>query len=353
MMRGLVLADVGRIVVRDDLPEPVLEAPGDALVRVRRAGLCGSDLHPYEGREAVRFGVIPGHEAVGEVLAVGPDVDGVGVGDRVLVPFSTSCGSCAPCRRGMTARCHRSRLFGYGPAQDAHAPALQGAQAQLLRVPDADGTVVPVPAGVDDVAAVLLTDTLPTAWYAAERADVVPGDHVTVVGLGAVGLCAVVAALALGAGGVLAVDPVGGRRRRAEALGAVAATPDDAPRRQHAFAAEGAAAVIEAAGTPAAQHLGLALLRPGGTLSSIAVPTADRFGFTPVAAYDRNLTVRTGRAPVRAVLDRLLPRVTAGEVSIPVEAVVTHPAADLAEGPGLYEAFAARREGLVKAVFAP
>lgn len=352
-MRGLVLEDVGRVVHRTDLPDPTVIATTDAVVAVRRAGLCGSDLHPYEGREAVRFGVVCGHEAVGEVVATGSDVAGVGVGDRVLVPFTTSCGACGPCRRGLTARCVRGELFGFGPADDPGVPALHGCQAQYVRVPLAGSTLVPVPQDVDDTAAVLLSDNLPTAWCAVERTGVGTGAALAVVGLGAVGLCAVAVAAATGVGPVLAVDPVAQRRRAAAQLGAETATPEDAVDAMAELVGGSAVpAVVEAAGTTAAQRLACALVRPGGTVSVIAFQTGTAFGFTPVEAYDANLTVRFGRASVRAALDRLLSRVH--EV-LPraAEVVLGEPVVDLTAGPDAYARFARREAGTLKVVFAP
>ena len=352
-MRGLVLEGTGRIALRDDLPDPVLRDPHDAIVAVRRAGLCGSDLHPYEGREPARPGVIAGHEIVGTVVAAGAAVEAHAQGDRVLAAFTTSCGACDACRRGLSARCSNGALFGYG-APDRSAPALDGGQAELIRVPLANHTLVRMPDAVPDVAAVLLTDNLPTAWYALQRAAVPGGEPLVVVGLGAVGLCAVHCAPLLGAGPVIAVDPVADRRERAIALGATSAVaPPDAADAVAQAAPGGATAVVEAAGSAAGQRLAFDLLRPGGTLSVIAVQTAGTFAFTPVEAYDRNLTVRAGRAPVRSLLDDLLPRVAAGDLTLPTQVVITHPDVPLADGPEVYRRFAAREPGLVKAVFAP
>lgn len=354
-MRGLVLEAVGSVVLRDDLPDPKISDPGDAVVAVGLAGLCGSDLHPYEGREAARFGVVPGHEVVGEVVATGPGVSELATGDRVIVPFTTSCGACAACHRGLSSRCRHGRLFGYGAPGPGAAPPLHGGQADLVRVPLADSTLVRVPAAIADLDAVLLTDNLPTAWYAVERADVGPdGGGIAVVGLGSVGLCAVHCALTLGLGPVLAVDPVADRRARAARMGATAVAPDEAL--QTAVDLSGGArlpGVVEAAGTEAAQRLAASMVAPGGTLSIIAVPTSAAFAFTPVEAYGANLTVRTGRAPVRSLLDRLVPMLESGRLNVPTDAVVTHPGAPLDDGPGLYRDFAARRPGLVKAVFVP
>ncbi len=346
-MHGLTLDGIGAITYRTDLAEPDLEQSSDAIVAVRRAGLCGSDLHPYEGREPVRFGVIPGHEVVGEVVAVGPDVAGFSPGDRVLVPFTSSCGTCRPCRAGLSARCTSGELFGYGDPVDVSKPALQGGQAERLRVPLAATTLMRVPDRISDESAILLADNYPTGWYAAERAGIVPGEPVMVVGLGSVGLCAVVAALAMGAAPVIAVDPVPDRRDRAGRLGAQPIAPGEEA------AVDPVGSVIDAAGTATAQRLAVRASRPGGTLSVIAVPTSARFEVTPVEAYDRNLTIRTGRAPVRSILDRIMNRVLGGELPVPGDLLVTHPEVPLRDGAEMYRRFAAREPGMLKVAFVP
>jgi alcohol dehydrogenase len=357
-VRGLVFLGPGAIELRDDLPEPHLQTPTDAVLRVTRAGLCGSDLHPYEGREPARAGVVPGHEAVGEVLTVGSEVQQLRPGDRVLAAFTTSCGRCGACDRGRTSRCEHGALFGWGDPDHRDVPALDGAQAELLRVPLADGTLVRVPEQLDDATAVLLTDNLPTGWTAARRAEVVDGDLVVVLGLGAVGLCAVLAARALGAGTVVAIDPVAGRREAAATLGADhVGDPALAERLlvqvTERGRAHGADAVIDATGAAPGLRLGFELLRAGGRLSVIGVQTATNLPITPSEAYDRDLTIRFGRAPARAALDEVLPAILDGRLHVPTEAVLTHPSAPLGDGPALYRAFAARTPGLVKAAFAP
>jgi alcohol dehydrogenase len=357
-VRGLVFLGQGDIEVRDDLPEPRLQAPTDALLRVTRAGLCGSDLHPYEGREPARAGVVPGHEAVGEVLAIGSEVHRVRPGDRVLAAFTTSCGRCPACDGGRTSRCEQGALFGWGDPDHRDVPALDGAQAELLRVPLADGTLVHVPEQLDDATAVLLTDNLPTGWTAARRAEVVDGDLVVVLGLGAVGLCAVMAARTLGAGTVVAIDPVAGRRAAAEAVGADhLGDPGLAAQLVTGLTERGrelgADAVVDATGAASGLRLGFELLRAGGRLSVIGVQTAASLPVAPAEAYDRDLTIRFGRAPARAALDEVLPAVLDGRLLVPTDAVLTHPSVPLADGPALYRAFASRDPGLVKAAFAP
>ncbi len=345
-MRGLVLAGPEAIELHTNLAEPVIAAPADAIIRVELAGLCGSDLHPYLGREPFLPGVTAGHEAIGTVEQVGSGVVRFRPGDRVIVPFTVSCGVCTACRQGLSSRCIHSRLFGWGHPDLSLDQALHGGQAERLLVPLADSTLVPIPPGLADGAALLLADNFPTAWHAIARAAP-EGRAVAVVGLGPVGLLALVAARHFGSGRVVGVDPVPERRRLAERLGAHAIDPSEAE------AIEGFPAVVEASGSPHGQRTAFSLVAPGGILSVIAVPTTGEFAFTPVEAYDRNLTVVTGRAPVRSTLDEVLPLVSSGAVVLPTDEIITHPDRPLDEGPDLYRRFAAREGGIVKATFRP
>jgi alcohol dehydrogenase len=341
-VRALVFDGPGAIRFRDDFPEPVIVDPTDAIVDITLAGLCGSDLHPYEGREPCAAGVIPGHEAVGIVRTIGSHVTSISPGDRVLIPFTVSCGSCDRCTGGLSSRCTSSRLFGWeDPATD---DPLHGGQAEVLRVPLADGTAVRVPDGIDDATALLLTDNFPTAWHAVSRTDWARGP-LAVIGLGAVGLCTVAAAAARGVTDILGIDPVESRRAAAAALGASTASPSEASGRF--------GAIVEAAGPHSAQRLAAELADVGATISIIAVQTAEHFGIDPVTAYDRNLTIRAGRAPVRSVLDQILPDIADGTIRVPTSMVVTHSERSLSDGPELYRAFAARDGSLIKATFRP
>lgn len=262
--------------------------------------------------------MIPGHEAVGVVADIGSDVSSVRQEDRVIVPFTVSCGHCGNCLRGLSSRCDSSALFGWAdPASDSRP--LHGGQASKIRIPLADGTLVPIPQTIDDTTALLLTDNYPTAWHAVTQTDWTDGP-LAVIGLGAVGLCAV------------SISPK-----------VTAVSPEQAT--------DGMTAVVEAAGPASAQRLAAQIAVAGTTISIIAVQTAEHFGIDPITAYDKNLTLRAGRAPVRSVLASILDRIVTGELVVPTDTIVTHPGRPLTDGPGLYRAFAARHYGLIKATF--
>lgn len=350
-MRALVFEGAGR-VEHAVVPDPWPVGSEDAVVTVERAGLCGSDLHPYEGREPARAGVVAGHEAVGTVSRVGGSVVGFRPGDRVIVPFSTSCGVCRPCRRGVTARCVRGRLFGWGDPIGRPERVLHGGQAERLLVPLAGSTLVGWPEGLSADGAVLMADNLPTALEALQRAGPSAETRVAVVGCGAVGLSVVAAAVDAGAE-VVAVDPVEARRARALALGASDVRSPDAVDGAGTFPA-----VVEAAGSGSAQRMAFRLLEPGGGMSVIAVQTADAFAFDPAEAYGRNLRVAFGRASVRATLGRELAdperrRRLVGLAERLAGMLVTHPGLPLDAGPDVYRTFASRSGGMVKATFDP
>jgi threonine dehydrogenase-like Zn-dependent dehydrogenase len=335
-VRALVFEGPGLIAVTDRREPGVIDG-GDVIVRVTRAGLCGSDLHPYLGREPMARGTVPGHEAVGVVEAVGSDVSDLHPGHRVIVPFTTSCGECDPCIRGLSARCERGGLLGWRNPADPHV-GLDGCQAELVRIPLGESTLVAAP-DVEDHAALLLADNLPTAFAAVERAR--PSDSLTVVGLGAVGLCVVAVARRLGVERVVAIDPVAERSAVAEVLGASIGEPGVSAK---------TTAVVEASGVPAAQQTALASGAPGAVISFISVQTAAEFPFSPMEAYDRNLTTVWGRAPVRSILDSHLDLLTevAGDVA---DLVVDRPDFALSEGPSAYAGFSER--AFVKAAFDP
>lgn len=348
-MRGLTFHGKTSVAF-ESVPDPRIEAPGDAILRVALAGICGSDLHPYHEREqGLDHGTVMGHEYVGHVVELGAEVRALDRGDRVLGPFTTSCGNCFYCKRGLTARCTAGRLFGW----IAGGAGLHGAQAEYLRVPLADTTLVRVPEGVSDDGALLLGDVLATGYYGARQAGVEPGATCAVIGCGPVGLMAVVGALELGAARVFAIDLLPERRALAARFGAepIDPTTEAAPDIvRQATDGRGADALIEAAGGPAAARLALDLVRPGGTISTVAVHTESRLAFSPVEAYDKNLTYRVGRCPARALIDGLIPLVLSGKYEL--SAVISH-RLPLAEGSEGYALFDQRRDGCTKVVLVP
>src|ERR1700689_5312378 len=169
----------------EDVPEPQLLPPGDAIVRIEATGVCGSDLHIYHGRVKIEPGFTIGHEYVGTVIAAGEDVQSLAVGDRVLGCFQTACGRCFFCRRGLFHKCEDSRTFGHG----AVLGDLQGTQAEQALVPNADLTLRKVPAGMSDETALFAGDVMGTGYHAIADSGMRAGDVVAVLGLGPVGLC--------------------------------------------------------------------------------------------------------------------------------------------------------------------
>jgi threonine dehydrogenase-like Zn-dependent dehydrogenase len=289
-----------------------------------------------------------GHELAGVVVAVGEDVTGLRPGDRVVSPFTTACGRCFFCRRGLTSRCDQGQLLGWRN----EGRGLHGAQAELVRVPLADTTLVGVPEATPLEIALLAGDVLATGWYAADRCGAPRDGLVVVVGCGAVGLCAVLALRELGVERVLAVDLVDSRLAMAESLGAVTLrlAPDVVGAVREATEGRGADAVVEAVGSESAARLALEVVRAGGTISTVGVHTEARMAFSPAEAYDRNLTYRAGRCPARAYLDRLVPRLPglAGRL----RGIVSH-RLPLTEATAAYRSFGSREEGWTKVVFEP
>ncbi len=347
-MKALVFAGVGR-VEHAVVPDPGIEEPEDAVVRVRVAAICGSDLHVYRGKETgLDEGTVLGHEFVGEVVETGSGVGRFRAGDLVVSPFTTSCGGCLYCRSGLPARCVKGQLFGWVEG----GRGLHGAQAEAVRVPLADSTLVAVPEGAPLEEALFAGDVLSTGWFGAESAGAGPGSAVAIVGCGPVGLMAVVAARELGAERVFALDTVAERLALAGRFGGepVAADESAAERLREATGGRGADGAVEAVGSPEATRLAFGLLRPGGTLAAVGVHTERRLAISPGEAYDKNLTYRAGRAPVRRYLDRLLAFVASRKTDL--SSIVSH-RLPLAAGPRGYDLFDRRAEGCTKVLLLP
>lgn len=324
-----------------DAPDPRPPGPGGAVVSVEAASICGSDLHFYDGDIPVGGGFPVGHELVGTVVETGPEVRRFSTGDRVLASAVTGCGGCRGCATGDPVRCvHGPQVFGSG--------VLGGAQATLVGVPAADFQLLAVPEYLDDEAALLLTDNLPTGWAGAERAEVVPGGTVLLLGLGAVGLCALRSALALGAGTVLAADPVAGRRERAGVFGALPLEGPTVETVLEATGGQGADSVIDTVATDTSLNDALSCVRAGGTVSVLGVHDPEPFPLPILAALIRSTTLRMTTAPVQKTWGPLLGMVRGGRLG--TDGIFTH-RFGLEEAPAAYAAAAARTPECVKVMF--
>jgi 2-desacetyl-2-hydroxyethyl bacteriochlorophyllide A dehydrogenase len=341
-MKSVVIDTSGQIRV-ETVPDPRLPGADGAVVQVRSTAICGSDLHFYEGDYPLIAPVALGHEAVGTVVEVGPDVRTVRVGDEVLVSSVAGCGSCAGCATRDPVTCvDGPRIFGAG--------ALGGAQSELLAVPAADFQLLRLPDNIQTETALLLTDNLATGWAAAQRADFPPGGTVVVIGLGAVGLCAVHSAVALGAGTVFAVDPVAGRRQRAEKAGATALAPPALQAVLDATGGRGAVSVIDAVGSDGSMTDALACVRAGGTVSVVGVHNLNPFPFPATLSLIRSITFRLTTAPVQRTWPELVPLLQSGRLD--VSDIFTH-TMPLDEAPAAYAAVAARDADCLKVVLTP
>jgi 2-desacetyl-2-hydroxyethyl bacteriochlorophyllide A dehydrogenase len=343
-MKAVVLRSPGDVGV-EDVPEPELVADGDAIVAVKATAICGADLFPYHGlTPGFEPGTVLGHEFAGEVVAVGPAVRDIAVGQRVVNASMISDGSCASCRAGRVTQCDGRALFGYSGVY----PRLDGGQAELVRVPYADRVLRPLPDGVSDEEAVFLADILPTGYGAVARAGVKSGDTVAVVGCGPVGLMAVMCAASAGAD-VIAVDGIPARRELAARLGAAPIEPVGAA---DAIAAAtgglGADVVVEAAGVPAALDASLRLARGRGVVSVVAAHFEPDFPLDNALMFERELTLLFTIGDPTRDGGRLLDRMASGELR-PAD-VITHRLA-LADAAEAYRLFDSREA--TKVVLAP
>ena len=344
-MRAVTFQAPGEVRV-DEKPEPELTAADEAIVRVEASGVCGSDLHIYHGRVAIEPGFTIGHEYVGTVIAAGDDVGSVAVGDRVLGTYCTACGECFFCARGDFHKCDHGRVFGHGKLLGE----LQGAQAELLLVPSAELTLRKVPEGMSDEVALFAGDVMGTGYHAVAETGVGDGSSAAVLGLGPVGLCAVQAAIAAGAGKVIAVDTVAERLEMARSFGAepVHLTEED-PRAavKAATGGRGVDATIDAVGHPDALDLACRLTRKCGTVSATGV-YAERIEVHMGIVWIKALTLKTGHANVIKHVDPVLAALADGRLD--PSPLVTHHMKldDAAEAYDLYD----RREAL-KIVLTP
>jgi threonine dehydrogenase-like Zn-dependent dehydrogenase len=356
-MRGLTFHANGDVRV-EEVPDPGILEPTDALVRVTMAAICGSDLHILHAGEAFGFspGARLGHEFMGVVEEVGDAVRTVRPGDAVLCAVGVSCGECAWCREGLRASCVRMSIFGWAPRLWQHGGDVEGGQSQWARVPLADTTLTPVPealAAPEDRPRLLpLVDVMSTAMHGLVTGGMRAGDDVVVIGDGAVGLSAVHCARAMGAENVVCFGHHPDRLAMATRLGADAVSDERDPAAMREFAmgrtrGQGARVVVDSVSNTASMEGAHATVRPGGSIACLGM---DHFtGKTPqVNWYDqfvRNITITGGLLPTGLYLPRLLEMCASGAVE--PSPMLTHrlPLEEAAEG---YALMSERREGVVK-----
>jgi threonine dehydrogenase-like Zn-dependent dehydrogenase len=382
----------------EEVPDPTIEDPTDAIVRVTATGLCGSDLHLYEVLGPfMEPGDILGHEPMGIVEAVGAEVTSIAPGDRVVVPFNIACGSCFMCSRGLQSQCETTQvhtedkggaLFGYTRLYGS----VPGGQAQFLRVPQAHYGPIKVPKGPPDDRFVYLSDVLPTAWQAVEYAAVPEGGSVAVLGLGPIGDMVCRIARLRGAAQVIGIDLVAERLQRGQSRGDEVVDINEYKSRQEIVdavrettAGRGPDSVIDAVGMEAhgspfgklahqmatllpdrlaekvmeragvdrlaALLLGVDLVRRGGTLSLVGVYGGMTDPLPMMTLFDKQVQIRMGQANVRRWVDDLLP-LLADDDPLGTEDFATHHL-PLTSAPEAYEMFQKKQDGAVKVVFQP
>ena len=380
----------------DTVGDPSIQEPTDAIVRVTSTAICGSDLHLYElFGPFMDEGDILGHEPMGIVEAVGPGVPNLRPGDRVVIPFNISCGSCFMCGQGLQSQCETTQvrergtgaaLFGYTKLYGQ----VPGGQAELLRVPMAHYGPIKVPEGPPDDRFLFLSDVLPTAWQAVEYADVPKGGSLVVLGLGPIGDMSARIALQRGAGQVIGVDLVPERLERARRGGVsvldLEQSKDVTGEVRELTMGRGPDAVIDAVGMEAhgapmarlsqeaatlmpdrlaekvmervgvdrlsALYLAIELVRRGGTISIIGVYSGMIDPMPMMTLFDKQVQIRMGQANVCRWVDDIMPTLLSAEDPLGVESFATHHM-PLDQAPEAYEMFQQKRDGAVKVVLQP
>ena len=310
-MRATIMPGVHDVRI-DNIPDAAIEQPTDAVIRITRACICGSDLWPYnDGPNAE--GQRMGHEAIGVVEEVGSDVSKIKRGQVVIMPFVNSDGTCLFCEEGLPAACVHRAFFGNGGELD-------GAQAEALRIPMADGTLYPIDVGEDDAlmpSLLTLSDVMGTGHHAAVVSRVRKGGTVAVVGDGAVGLCGVLAAKRLGAEQIIIMGRHEQRIALARQFGATDAVSErgeeGVARIRELTKGFGAQSVLECVGTEQAMATSMGVVRPGGAVGRVGVPHYEAISGAQQMFYD-NVIVGGGPAPTLAYIDELLPDVLEGRI---------------------------------------
>jgi alcohol dehydrogenase len=289
-MRGVVFAEKGRVEVRT-LAEPTIVEPTDALVRVRLAGICGTDLHLVGGEfPGLPPGSVLGHEFAGDVVAVGSAVRRIRVGDRVSASDFTACGRCRWCERGDHWECVDRAFFGTGAT---FGSALAGAQAEYVRIPNADVTAFAIPPNCSDEAAILVGDNLATAWAAADLGALAPGETVAIVGGGTIGQLTALCASVRGAGAIVVSEPSAERRALATKAGAIAVPPDRARAVVDELTeGDGADLVVEAVGNPRTLEAAFDLVRKRGRIVSVGAHATQTWPLPLARSFTDELSLR-------------------------------------------------------------
>jgi len=315
-MRATFLYGAGDVRV-EDVPDPTILQPTDAIVRVVRACVCGSDLHPYRSMQASAHGAAMGHEFLGVVEAVGSSVVTVRPGDFVISPFAYQDNTCAFCRDGFQTSCVHGGFYGHGD--------VGGGQAELVRVPQADGTLVQPGIALADadeamLASLLtLSDVFLTGHHAAHMGGVAPGRTVTVIGDGAVGLSAVLASKRLGAERIILMGRHTSRTDLGVELGATDVVAErgaeGVERVLELTGGEGSHVVLEAVGHMPAYEQAYGVVRPGGSISRVGVPQYEDAPVGFGSLFGKNVVLSGGPAPVRAYIEDVLPDVLSGRIN--------------------------------------
>lgn len=348
-MKALVFRGIEKIEY-ESIADPQIDQPTDVVIKTKCCAICGSDLHVYHGREVgLDIPTCMGHEFAGEVVEVGKEVKSLRKGDMVISPFSISCGECFYCKIGLTSRCVKSQLFGWVE----NRIGLHGGQAEFVRVPLADSSLLKLPDGVSIEEGVLAGDIISTGFYSAKKAQIKPQGVYVVIGCGPVGLMAILGARTYGAEKIYAVDREPARLQMAEKFGA---TPINTSRADavsliyDVSEGRGADAVLEAIGSEFSLRLSHQLIRPGGIISSVGVCNDKFLPFSPVQAYNKNLTYITGRCPARAMMPEILKLIQSKRFSF--TDIITH-RMSLKDGAQGYQLFAAKQDNCLKVMLTP
>jgi len=350
-MKAITFHGVGDVRA-EDVADPKVAEPTDVVLRITTSAVCGSDLHQYHGRAGalVQTGSVMGHEFMGVVEEVGPGVRQLTRGDRVIAPFSVSCGRCEWCARGLPTQCTTTQRAVFGGRWGHVFP---GGQAERIRVPFADYLCEKVPGGMSDEDALFLGDILSTGYFCAENGGIRPGDAVAVFGAGPVGLLAMQSAQLFGPARVFAVDRVDYRLKLAEEFGAEPVNldrADPAEQLRGLTGGRGPDVVLECVGHETPFTQAILAVRAGGTVSSVGVYVEQSLGFPAREAFFKDLSLKMGICNARNYMLPLMPLVQRGKLK-PAR-IITH-TMPLKDAPRGYAIFDRKEDRAIKVMLKP